>query len=105
MPTITVQLDTTAALAHELALLAASLADEQPLCTAAGAALGTALDGEVGRLAARSAGGWAELLGVLSERCAVTGRVLAEAVAEYREADGALAADVAAASRLRQGAR
>jgi hypothetical protein len=105
MSRITVQLDATAALAHELALLAASLADEQPLCTGAAAALATALEGEVGIRTARTATSWAELLGVVSERCAVTGRALAGAVTAYRAEDAALAADVAAASRLRQGPR
>jgi hypothetical protein len=105
MSTITVQLDATAALADELALLAAQLADEQPLCRGAAAALAVALDGEAGVRAAQCAAGWAELVGVLAERCAVTGRALGAAVDDYRSAEAGRAADLAAAARLRQGPR
>jgi hypothetical protein len=96
-----VQLDATAALAAELALLAASLADERPLCTTAAAELAAALEGEVGARAARSADGWAQLLGVLAERCSATGRALSDAVTAYRDAEDARAADLAAASSRR----
>src|SRR5689334_22896224 len=80
MSTITVELDATAALAG-------------------------ALDGEVGVRAAECAAGWAEVVGVLAERCAVTGRALAAAVGAYREAEAARAAEVAVASRPGQGPR
>jgi len=105
MSTITVQLDATAALADELALLAAALADEQPVCRSAAAALVMALDGEAGVLAAECAADWAELVGVLADRCALTGRALGAAVGAYRAAEAARAAELAAASRLRQGPR
>ena len=105
MSTITVELDATAALADELALLAAQLADEQQVCRGAAGALVGALDGEVGVRAAECAAGWAEVVGVLAERCAVTGRALAAAVGAYREAEAARAAEVAAASRPGQGPR
>jgi hypothetical protein len=105
MSTITVELDATAALAAELALLAAQLTDEQPLCRGAAAALLAALEGEAGVLAAGCAASWAELVGVLAERCAVTGRALGQAVGAYREAEADRAAQLAAASVLRQGPR
>lgn len=97
MSTITVQLQATAALADELTLLAAQLAAEQPLCREAAGALREALDGAPGGSAGDCAGSWAELAGVLAERCAVTGRVLGAAVDAYRDAEAVRAAGIAAA--------
>jgi hypothetical protein len=105
MSTITVQLDATAALADELALLAAQLADEQPLCRGAAGDLRAALDGGTGVLAAGCATGWAELTGVLAQRCAVTGRALGAAVDAYRDAEALRAAGIAAAGRPGRGPR
>jgi hypothetical protein len=105
MTTITIQLEATAALAGELTLLAARLADEQPLCRGAAGTLRTSLDGETGACAAGAAAGWAELTGVLAERCAVTGRALGAAVDAYRDAEARRAAEVAAAARPGRGPR
>lgn len=101
MSTITVQLQATAALADELTLLAAQLAEEQPLCRGAAGALREALHGGPGESAGNCAGSWAELVGVLAERCSVTGRVLGAAVDAYRDAESLRAAGIAAARPCR----
>jgi hypothetical protein len=105
MSTITIQLEATAALAGELTLLAAQLADEQPLCRESGAVLRAALDGRTGVHAAACATSWAELTGVLAERCAVTGRALGDAVDAYRDAEGQRAAGIATVGRSGRGPR
>ena len=88
---ITVQLDAVAALADELSLLAAQLAEEPSLCRVAAASLRTALGDGVGEAAAATAIAWGDLAEVLAEECAATARTLSGAVAAYRAADEALA--------------
>jgi hypothetical protein len=85
---VAVQLDAVAALADELSLLAARLAEESPLCRIAAASLRAGL-GE--GAAADAATAWGGLAQVLAEECAATARTLAGAVAAYRSADAQLA--------------
>jgi hypothetical protein len=88
---ITGQLDAVAALADELSLLAARLAEEPPVCRTAAATLATALDDAVGELAAAAATAWGAVAEVLADECAATAHTLHAAVAAYRSADAGLA--------------
>jgi hypothetical protein len=87
---ISVQLDTVVALADELSLLAAQLAEEPPLCRLAAASLRTGLEDGLGE-AASAATAWGGLAEILAEECAATARTLAAAAAAYRSADAQLA--------------
>jgi hypothetical protein len=91
---LSVSFDAVDALAGELASLAEQLAEDPPLCRTAAVSFATALGGEAGRSAAAAATAWAELTGLLAERCAATAGTLHAAVASYRALDGGLGAAV-----------
>lgn len=87
---ITVQLDAVAALAAELAALAAELTDDPPSCDRSAGALDAALDGTAGVSARTAAATWGVLIGVVTEQVAATARSLSAAVESYRAADAGL---------------
>ena len=91
MSSIRVQLDVVAALAAELAGLAAELDDDARLCRSAAATLSTALGGDEGWAAGSTGGLWAALTGLIAARTRAMGGTLAAAVDAYRAADLALA--------------
>lgn len=88
---IAVQLDAVTALAQELSLLAAQLAEETPVCRGAAASLSAALGDGAGSAAAAAATAWGGLAEDLAEECAATAQTLTGAVAAYRSADAELA--------------
>jgi hypothetical protein len=91
---LSVQFDAVDALADELAVLAAQLAEEPPLCRTAAASFATALGDQVGGGASEASTAWAGLTGVLADRCAAMAGTLHAAVASYRALDGGLACAV-----------
>ena len=88
---LTIEFDAVAALADELSVLAAQLAEESPLCRSAASWLRAALGDGPGAAAAAAATAWGALADVLADECAATGQTVAGAVAAYRSADQQLA--------------
>ena len=96
MSAISVQLDAVAALAAELAALAAELDDDADLSRSAAAALSTALGGDEGWVAGAAGGRWAALTGLVAGRTRAVAGTLAAAVDAYRAADLVLARRIGA---------
>ena len=90
-PRITVQPDALAALADELAGLAAALATDGERCRSAAGVLDAALAGPEGAAAGSVATAWADLAGALAEGTAVVAGTVRAAAAAYRDADEELA--------------
>ena len=90
-PTISVQPDALAALADELAGLAAALAADGDRCRSAAGALDVVLGGRAGASAAAVATAWATVAGALAEGTAAAAGTLRAAVLSYRAADEELA--------------
>jgi len=89
---IAVQLDAVAALARELAVLAAELGDATDLCRSAAGSLSTALGGDEGWAAGAAAAAWAGLSALVAADARAVAGTLDAAVTDYRAAD-ALRAD------------
>lgn len=90
-PTISVRPEALAALADELAALAAALAEDGDRCRAAASVLDPALGGRAGVAAGAVAGAWGTLAGVLAEGTGAAARTLRAAARAYRAADDELA--------------
>ena len=88
--TISVQLDAVAALAAELAALAAELDGESDLCRSTAASLSAALEGHEGWTAGATVTAWGSLAALVAARTSAVAITLTGAAAAYRAADAAL---------------
>ena len=88
---IAAQLHAIDALAHELAVLAAELADEARLCRSTAVSLGTAVNRAAGERAGSTGSGWATVLDLLGEQTGALAATLSTAVDSYRMTDATLA--------------
>jgi hypothetical protein len=88
------------ALADELGLLSAELAEDADAARSAAAALSLALDGGAGWAAHAAATAWASLDDLLADRTRAVAETLRAAVAAYRAEDVALAGGVGLRGRL-----
>jgi hypothetical protein len=87
----TVRPDEVDALAAELGVLAAELADDAGRVRSAAASFPAALDGHEGWAAGATATAWARLQDILAARAAALGDTLTAAAAAYRAEDASLA--------------
>jgi hypothetical protein len=94
---VSVQLDAVAALADDLASLAAELDGDARLCRSVAAPLGAALGGSEGWRAGTVAVAWATVTATVAEQAAVVAGTLRAALDGYRAADAALADRICAA--------
>ena len=96
---ISVQLDAVAALAHELAVLAADLGDATDECRSAAGSMLTALGGDEGWAAGAAATAWAGLSALVAANATAIAGTLEAAVADYRAADAVRAAQISSSPR------
>ena len=96
---ISIQLDAVAALARELAVLAADLGDATDQCRSTAGSLATALGGEEGGTAGAAATAWAELSALVAANATAVAGTLDAAVTDYRAADAVRAAQISGSPR------
>ena len=85
--TIAAEFDAIAALAAELAGLAAELTEDAQLCRSTAVSLGTAVSGRIGERAGAAGSGWAATLELLGREAGARAATVSAAVDSSRMAD------------------